>query len=280
MKFAKILSLVFIIWSLASCGNKKDTYDPNVYYTCSMHQQIHENKPGKCPICHMDLTKVVTDPNQKNTLKLSETQMELADIVVDTLRVGKISEEIQLHAKLTVNENNLKTIDSRVPGRIDRLYFKNTGDYIHKGDLLYSIYSEELLNAQKEYLFALDRLKANVNNPDYTQIVQSSKNKLLIWGMTETQIEKLKSSNDLSTSVPIYSKVAGTIQELKIKEGEYVFEGSSIMQIADLSTLWIEAQIFSNETEYIREHQPVNVIISAYPNETLNGKIDYKMPVN
>lgn len=278
MKTLKYYSILFFTIILFSCGSKQVANDPNIYFTCSMHQQIHENKPGKCPICFMDLTKVTIDPKQKNKIVLSETQIQLANIVIDTLKTGKISEEIQLHAKITINENNVKTINSRISGRIDKLYFKNSGDVIKTGDLLYELFSNELLSAQKDYLIAKDRLKANGNNADYAQIVNSAKNKLLLWGLTENQIEKLQSINDLKNTVSIYSKMSGTIQEISINEGDYVNEGTTVFKIVDLSTLWIEAQVFSNETDYVNENKAVDFVVSAFPNEKLHGKISFVSP--
>ena len=273
----KNLILFCILTFIFSCKTKVKP-DPNVYYTCSMHLQIHEKQMGKCPICFMELTKMVENKKNNKQIHLSESQIKLANIKVDTAKIADIGEEVQLHAKLTVNENNIQNISSRFSGRIDLLFFKNVGDHIEQGTPIFEIYSEEVLAAEKEYIMAMEHIASKTNQEDYERIAESTKNKLLLWGITEKQIVGLKSKQDIKRTITIYSQVSGCIQEINIRQGDYVMEGKSLFKVADLSSLWIEAQAFSNEMQQIEEKKEVTYQISAFPSEWMKGKVSFVSP--
>ncbi|HMC86481.1 MAG TPA: heavy metal-binding domain-containing protein, partial [Chitinophagaceae bacterium] len=117
---------------------------PDVYYTCSMHPQVHEAKPGKCPICKMELIAVNKSGNATDEIELSDQQILLGNIQVDTIRNGSIGEQVVLAATLNFDQQNENVISSTVMGRVDKLYYKNIGDYVTKGAKLFDLYSEEL----------------------------------------------------------------------------------------------------------------------------------------
>ena len=155
-KINNVLTLSFVVLLLLSCNSKVEApATDNSYYTCSMDPQVRENKPGKCPICRMELTKVEASTENSNTLKFSENQMKLANIKVDSVRLSSFSQEQTFTAKVVVDEEESSVIAARVMGRVDKLNFKSMGQYIHKGDVVFELYSEELSSAQKEYLIAL-----------------------------------------------------------------------------------------------------------------------------
>jgi len=216
---------------------------------------------------------------QPSGIKLSKAQMQLANIIVDTVKENTISNEIIFSGKLVVNENTKKVISSKVSGRVDKLNFKSTGDLINKGDTLYEIYSEDLQSAQKEYLLALEKQKKlSTTTNDFSSIIDAAGNKLLLWGMSSAQIEQLKNTATVKNTVPVYSTVSGYIQDIKISEGDYVMAGSTVYNLSDNSSLWLEAQAYSDELEYIKESAPITYIISALPDEELKGTISFVNP--
>ena len=177
----------------ASCKSKKEIPgDPDTYFTCSMDPQVIEYKPGKCPICHMELTPVKKSSGaKKDEIQLSEQQIQLGNIQTDTIRSGNIGDQVVLTATLNFDQMKTSSVSSRVMGRVERLYYKNLGDYIKKGSSLYDIYSEELNNAEQEYLLALDKKKAFADETtiDFDLLIQSAKNKLILW--PERQLEAI-----------------------------------------------------------------------------------------
>jgi membrane fusion protein, copper/silver efflux system len=221
----------------------------------------------------------VSGMEQPTNIKLSKAQMQLANIIVDSVKENTISNEIIFSGKLVVNENTNKVISSKVAGRIDKLYYKKTGDLINKGDILYEIYSEDLQSAQKEYLLALEKQKKlGTTANDFSQIIDAAENKLLLWGMSSGQIEQLKNTATIKNTVPVYSTVSGYIQDINISEGDYLMAGSTVFKLSDNSTLWIEAQAYSDEIEYIRESTPITYTISSFPDEELKGTISFVNP--
>lgn len=272
---------VMLILFMASCKGKNETpNDPDVYYTCSMDPQVVEYKPGKCPICKMELTQV-RKSKSKNPyeIQLSESQMKLGNVQVETISTGSIGVKMYLTATLNFDLYKSTSVSSRVMGRIENLYFKNLGDYVRKGDKLFDIYSEELNNAKQEYLLALEQQKTLDNSLiDFNQLIESAKNKLLLWGLTETQIQELAATRKATPLTSFFSPVSGYITTLDVKEGDYAMEGGTIIRLADLSTLWAEAQVYSSQMAELDRNGIAIVQIPDMPGKEFTGHIEYMNP--
>ena len=252
----------------------------DTYYTCSMHPNIMEPHAGKCPICGMNLIPVRKDYTPKtDEIKLSDQQIQLGNIHVDTIGIEIMGNETVLNATLNFDQQKLSSLSSRVMGRVDRLYYKNIGDYVKKGSPLFDVYSEELNNAKQEYLLALDR-RAVLDNSliNFNQVVQSAKTKLLLWGMTEAQVNTLEKNKNVAITTTVYSRESGYITSLGVEEGDYVTEGGTILQLADLSTLWAEAQVYSSELAQLNTNGIVSVKIPDLQGKELRGKIEFVNP--
>ncbi|HLD53485.1 MAG TPA: efflux RND transporter periplasmic adaptor subunit [Sediminibacterium sp.] len=276
-----IFILVFIIL-VSSCKNTiKEPIDPDTYYTCSMDPQVVEYKPGKCPICKMDLTPVKKRKGEsQDELELSEQQIQLGNILVDTIRNGTINDQLILTASLNFDQSKLYAVSSRVMGRVEKLYFKNLGEYVKKGSPLYEMYSEDLNNAKQEYLLAIDKKNAFSSQAiiDFDQLIQGAKNKLLLWGLTEMQLSELANTRKASPITTYYSTAGGYITQLDIREGDYVMEGGTIVKLADLSTLWVEAQVYSSQLADLQENSMVTVQLPDFNNKEIKGKLEFVNP--
>jgi membrane fusion protein, copper/silver efflux system len=274
------LGAMLIIF-VTSCKSKNDVpKDSDVYYTCSMDPQVVEYKPGKCPICKMELTQVRKSKSQNPyEIQLSENQIRLGNIQVDTLSTGLIGDKMYLTATLNFDLYKSTSVSSRVMGRIENLYFKNLGDYVRKGDKLLDIYSEELNAAKQEYVLALEKQKTfNTSIVDYDHLIESAKNKLLLWGLTERQIQELTPSSKINPLTSFYSSVSGYITTLDVKEGDYSMEGGTIMRLADLSSLWAEAQVYSSQLAELDKSGIATVQIPDVPGKEFTGRIEYVNP--
>lgn len=277
------LSLFFLlITSILSCNdNAKVAVDPDVYYTCSMDPQVVEYKPGICPICKMDLTPVQKKKGEKrDELQLSDQQVQLGNIKTATIRNGTLGDKWVLPATLNFDQNKTSVVSARIMGRIEKLYFKNIGDKIPVGAPLFELYSEELNNAKQEYLLALDRQKAfrDGMSIDMNQLVESAKNKLLLWGMNEAQVQELASTKKASSLTRFFSPASGTIIALNINEGDYTMEGGSILTLADMSTLWAEAQVYASQLADIDVNSTAQVQFPDLGNQTFSGKMEFINP--
>ncbi len=278
MKFILAVTMLFMF---ASCKTKKQETVISIdsYYTCSMHPQIHEEKPGKCPICGMTLIEVKNNgESMADGIMLSDQQVQLGNIQVDTIGRGKIGNNTVLNATLTPDETKSTAISSRIAGRIDKLYFKNAGDYLKKGDRLYDLYSESLNNAKQEYILALEKEKVLDHSiVDFKQLVESAKNKLLLWGMNTSQIAELEKTKKASNLTTFYSPLDGTITSFESHEGEYVAEGGTIFRLTDLSSLWAEAQVYTSQLSGIDVKGKARVRIPDIGKE-LDGRIELVNP--
>lgn len=281
-----LLLIVFglLLIAIPSCKTKPKvaavTKDPDIYYTCSMHPQVMEEHPGNCPICGMKMIQARKSQSQKpGEVQLSNLQMQLGNIQVDTIRDGSIGNDMVLTATLNFNQKKITAISARIAGRVDNLYFKNIGAYVHKGDKLFDLYSEELNNAKQEYILALQNQHELGNSLiDYKQLAESAKNKLLLWGMTESQINDLAATRKVSPLTSFYSTANGYITTLDIKEGDYVMEGGTVMQLADLSTLWAEAQVYTSQLSEIDSKGIATVQIPDLNNLEIKGEIAFVNP--
>ena len=278
-----LLPFLLILILLPPCrtGTKNTAgKDPDIYYTCSMDPQVVESNPGKCPICHMELTAVRKSRQQHpDEIKLSPEQIQLGNIRVDTIRSTSMGNETLLTGTVNFDQSALNAVSTRISGRIEKLYYKNIGDPIFKGARLYDLYSEALNNAQQEYLLILQKQKALGNSiVNYNDLAQSAQSKLLLWGMSALQLTELARAGKAATTTAFYSTAGGTITELGVKEGDYVAEGGTIIKMANLSKVWAEAQVYTSQRSAFNPSSTVSIQFPDLPGKTLQGKITFVNP--
>ena len=283
-----IILLVSVTTVFTACKHRPKTQllvstaQSKAYYTCSMHPQVHEEKPGNCPICSMKLIKVeLTNYNNKTAgnIMLTATQLQLAGIQTDTVRVENTGIEKTLSGTVTTDENKSEAISARIAGRVQQLFVRATGERITAGQPLYAIYSEDLQEAEKEYLLAKTQQKV-LRNPDvdYQQLVSAAQNKLQLWGLSSSQIKTLAASGKVSATTTIVSKINGTVSEISVHEGDYVTEGMPILKTQALGSLWVEGQLYANETVNYKENEKVNVSLPDMNGQVITGKIEFIDP--
>jgi membrane fusion protein, copper/silver efflux system len=279
--FALLLMLVF-----AACKPKPTTIAAKApvkaYYTCSMHPQIHEDHPGNCPICGMKLIKVEltgADGTITDHIKLTSTQLQLGNIQTDTVREENTGSEKTLTGTVTTDENAAEELSARIAGRIQALFVRTTGEKITIGQPVYFIYSEDLQEAEKEYLLALQQQKI-LHNPDvdYQQLINSAQNKLALWGLSSAQIKNLAATGKVSATTTVLSQINGTISDISVHEGDYVTEGMTILKTQALNNLWIQAQLYANETENYKENDNVTVTFPDLGGQVIKGKVAFINP--
>jgi Cu(I)/Ag(I) efflux system membrane fusion protein len=282
--FISLASFCFALIAL-SCrhsASKQQTAlgKDDVYYTCSMHPQVKEDHPGKCPICQMDLIAVPKSSMKSTTeIKLNAEQIRLGNIQVDTIGTGNIGDKMILPGTLNFNQQKLSSVGTRIDGRIEKLYIKRTGDYVQKGEKLYDLYSEQLNNAKQEYIAALQQEEKIGNSLiNYGAVVESAKNKLALWGMSAEQISELSNETQSSGLTRFYSPESGYVTSINVQEGGFAMEGSPIIQLADLSTLWAEAQVYTSQLASIDKTNHVNVRIPDLNNLNISGQIEFANP--
>ncbi|HEY4628410.1 MAG TPA: efflux RND transporter periplasmic adaptor subunit [Flavobacterium sp.] len=286
MNCIKNISILFLLFTALIACNTKNKEDhskhpakESVYYTCAMDPQIKESKPGKCPICHMDLTPVKNDESAANEIALSDQQIKLGNITMQTISESGNSLEETYTGVLTINQEKVKTLSSRAMGRIEKLYFKTTGDYISKNVAVYQLYSEDIAIAKQDYFTAYKQLAMPGDfGKNAKTMLNAAKQKLLFFGLSNTQIESIKQSNEISPYTTFYSTSSGYVTEIIATEGSYIMEGLGILKLADLNTLWLEAQVNVNYAKSIKIGQNAKISFTEYPDKTINAKVSFINP--
>lgn len=212
-------------------------------------------------------------------LALTEQERLLANIHIDTARIKTIFEETTLVGTAVVDERNIGIISSRARGRVDKLFVRNPGTYVKNGDPLYSLYSEELLSYENEYLLAIDENKTATSQNDITRrMMEAARKRLELWTLTDRQISELEKERKISPLITFYSNRSGYLTELLVREGEYAEIGSPMFRLADFHNLWIESQFYSSEIGYLKQSPVVDVEFEAFPGERIKAEIVYDNP--
>lgn len=287
MKQIIISTILLTILVLAGCKNKHQIHQATSgsYYTCPMHPSVVSSTPGSCPVCNMSLIKVEKKENdhtgqQSNFITIDKHQQELAGIETDTVRLRSITSASTIIGTVAIDEEQVKTISSRVKGRIDKLFVKSSGAYLKSGSPLYSIYSEQLQADEKEYLSLYEKSKTtSATSKLVNDLLSASKNKLFLWGLSEKQISDLETSGKANPLTTFYSSDAGYVIEVNITEGMYADEGSTLLKIASLTQVWVEAQLYSNEISAIAESKTFQVFSESNPEKVYKGTLVYNNPI-
>jgi len=286
MKKIKIIPFLFMVFAfLAACNGKNEEEhsenkaEENIYYTCSMDPQVKEDKPGKCPICHMDLTPMKKDNSASNEIALSDQQIKLGNISVRTISETESSLAENYTGVLAIDQQGMKTISARAMGRIEKLYFKTEGDYIQKNQAVYQIYSEDIAIAKQDYFAAYKQLSMPGDfGKNAKSMLNAAKQKLLFFGLSNGQIESIKTSSQISPYTTFYSTFSGYVSEITATEGSYVMEGAAIIKLANLSSLWLETQVNVNYAKSLKIGQTAKLSFADYPNKEINAKISFINP--
>ena len=275
------LSIFILLISFSACNSEKDVESEiasATTYTCPMHPQIVEKKPGSCPICGMDLVAVRVEGGDSPVLMLSESQILLANIKTAKAGLANIDNVVVLTGRVAENEALSEVVSSRVPGRIERLYVKEEGQKIEKGQALYDIYSEELLTYQQEYLLALEQYQQlGEEEPRYASFAESARRKLKLYGMTDAQIQKLAARKTTDPLITFVAPVSGVVTKVSALEGQYVQEGGRLYTLTRLDPLWVEAEAYQSELEKIKKGMEVAVKVAGFP-KPVKGKVVFVSP--
>jgi Cu(I)/Ag(I) efflux system membrane fusion protein len=257
------------------------------WWTCSMHPQIHQPKPGKCPICFMDLIPVTSEDTDvgERQISFSNAAIKLMEIETGPVERKFVEAEIRMVGKVDYDETRVKNITAWVPGRIDRLYVDFTGIMVSKGDHMVDLYSPELISAQAELLQAI-KAAENVKTATSELVtrttmatLEAAKEKLRLLGLNDEQIDKIESSGKPVTHITINSPMGGVVIHKNATEGLYVNTGTPIYQVADLSQLWVKLDAYESDLPWIRYGQNVEFAAEAYPGEVFKGRISFIDPV-
>jgi Cu(I)/Ag(I) efflux system membrane fusion protein len=267
-------------------------------WTCPMHPFIIKDRPGSCPICGMDLIKKISDaqqnvassPEQQRQLEqlgqiaLSPAQRVMANVAVQEAAVQALTKEITAVGVVQYDQSRQAKVTAWIAGRIDRLHVSTVGAAVNKERPVAELYSPELVASQQEYLLALksrDQLKHSAL-PSIAQngegLVASARQRLMLYGVKEHQIRELERAGQPIIRLPIYTPLSGVATEKLVQEGQYVNVGDPLFNIADLSRVWVELEVYENELPNLRVGQTVEISTAAVPGRPLQGRVALVYP--
>ena len=260
-------------------GEHEYVQDPKTQvWTCSMHPQIKMEKPGNCPICGMELIPLEEGSNgssesiASNEIVMTEEAIQLANIQTTVVKESDAAKEIRLLGRVKPDERLLFSQVSHIPGRIERLYVNFTGEKVYAGQKIVRIYSPELISAQKE-------LFETIKSKDvYPQLYKASRNKLKLWKLSDAQIDAIEKSGKVQEQIDILSDHSGYVMQRNVELGNYIMEGQTLFEIANLSKVWIMFEAYESDIPWIDINDKVTFTIQALPGKTFTGKVTYVDP--
>ena len=257
----------------------------NVRYICPMMCTPPQTEPGRCPVCAMELVPASSGGGNTDELSIQvdPAARRVANIRTAAVKAVPLTRKIRAIGELCYDEGTLKTLAAYVDGRLDRLYADYTGVVVEKGDHLALVYSPELYSSQVELLVAKRARQQNRSRlPSATysghDLYDSSRERLVEFGMTPSQIECLEEDDKASSRLHLCAPISGTVIEKLAVEGQYVKTGQPIYRLADLSTVWLMLELFPEDAASIRYGQQVEAQVQSLPGRKFTGRIAFIDP--
>jgi Cu(I)/Ag(I) efflux system membrane fusion protein len=248
-------------------------------WTCSMHPQIHQDKPGKCPLCAMDLIPLKTsvmpvgatpDPD---AIQLSDEAVALACIQTSVVVRSRPVKEIRLYGTIKPDERRLRSLVSHVSGRIETISVHYAGETVREGQIIATIYSPDLLNAQQELLEALQLATSQ------PVLLHAAREKLRLWKLADAQIAEIERTGRVSSTIDLLADAAGVVTAKRVEQGDYVGQGSVLFDLADLSSVWAVFDAYEADVPYLKTGDQVEYSLQTLPGKTFTGRISFIDPV-
>jgi RND family efflux transporter MFP subunit len=256
------------------------------YWVAPMDPTYISDKPGKSPM-GMDLIPVYEDEAEQKgvgTIAVEPNILQSMGVRTGNVELRPLARVIRAVGKVIYDERRLTQVNTKVDGWVERLYVKATGDRLSKGQPLLSIYSPELVSAQEEYLLALKNLKTSGKSPfpelaaGARRLAAASRRRLQYWDITPAQISILAKTGKVKKHLTLTSPVQGIVIRRMVTEGQFVQAGMPLLEVADLSTVWVEADIYGYELPWVKVGQKANMTLDDIPGKTFPGQVGYVYP--
>jgi Cu(I)/Ag(I) efflux system membrane fusion protein len=239
-------------------------------YVCPMHPQITSKEPGTCPICGMDLVVVDASSGESGTVQVSPAMLSQLGVRTEPAARRNIYRRIDTVGYISEDEDKIRNIALRTEGWIERLVVRSVGDAVKRGDLLFEVYSPVLVNAQDEYVQALDL--------DNKTLISASEDRLRALGVSDRQIAELRQSRKAKQLVSVFAPQNGVVTQIQGREGMMLAPAQPVMTLVDLSTVWLLVDVFERQADWVRVGQMAQATLPFLPNKVWKGKVEYIYP--
>ena len=262
-----------------------------VQYTCSMHPFIIRDAPGACPICGMALTPVKTEKNTPSGTEAGSEGIRIDPVTLQNMglrteRVTKrtLQRTIRTVGFVTIADDRQFSVNSKIEGWVERLFINRDGQPVKKGQGLLEIYSPELVAAQEEYLLAASSRTRLAGSPfpeiaaGADRLLEAARTRLRYWDISQEQIRSLERSGQVRKNVTLFSEHEGIVISKKVLTGARIMAGEELLKIADLSKVWIIADLYEYEIPWVKVGQRARVELPLADGKVIDGTITYLYP--
>src|ERR1051326_1185963 len=283
------------LW-LTGCGQSQ-TAQGQQLYTCGMHPQVIQNKPGNCPICGMKLTPVRKQngssatnaaPGSTNAdhaiaaepgiISIDPATTQNMDLRTGVVARGPLRRVIRTVGIVDYDETALSEVSTKFRGWVEKLYVDATGKQMHRGEPLFEIYSPELYLAETEYLLSFGSM-TNHENIAAELRRTASLTKLRYWDISDDQIAELERTRSAKKTLRVNAPRDGIVVEKMVVEGQMVEAGAKLYRLADLATVWVQAQVYEQDLPFIKLGQEAVVSLASQPDPKFRGRVTYLYPM-
>jgi len=280
-----IVLLLVLSWVIFGCGKGKETT------THQGHKEEVKQEAKKTD--DMEMKSLTMESIQKQgkmeevvpgTVQISPERQQLIGVKIGAVEMRPLEKVIRTVGRVDYDEKRIVTVSPKIGGWIEDLYVDFTGRFVKQGDPLLTIYSPELVSTQEEYLLALRAKKSLVKSPfpevasSGDSLAESARRRLKLWDISDDQIKTLEETGQAKKTLTLYSPFSGFVLEKSAYKGMNIMPGVALYKLADLSVVWLMADIYEYELPFIRLGQQASVQLSYIPGETFRGRAIYIYP--
>lgn len=240
-----------------------------LYWVAPMDANYKRDKPGKSPM-GMDLVPVYANAGEAGTVSIDPQVVQNLGVRTEKSELTRLWRGIDTVGYIDYDESKVSHIHLRTEGWIENLEVESEGERVKKGDFLFNLYSPELVNAQQEYVTAL--------SSENKSLSRASEQRLISLGVSDNQIKQLKKDYKIKQTISVYAPQDGVVSKMLVREGMFVKPSMRVMTLGDLSSVWLLAEVFERQVQWVETGQSAEVRLSFIPGELWEGKVEYIYP--
>ena len=251
----------------AGAGSEKQV----LYWYDPMVPDQHFDKPGKSPFMDMDLVPRYAGEETEGSISIDPRVVQNLGVRTAPAERGRLWRRIDTVGYVRADDNRVQFLQARVNGWIEALHVHTLNDPVRRGQLIAEIYSPDLYTAQEEFLLAL-------KHPDDPRWIAAARQKLGFLGLSPSQIDALEKSGKAMRRVNYYAPASGVVSKISVHPGAAVSAGMPLLEITDLSKVWVTAEVMESQADWIAAGRPVEISVDSLPGEIFEGTVDYLTP--
>ncbi len=257
------------------------------YWAAPMDPTYIRNEPGQSPM-GMDLIPVYEEEGEEkepaSTIRIDPVTIQNMGVRLGRVKRAILTKTIRTFGNITYDETRIYTVNTKFNGWIEKLYVNFAGEKVKKGEPLFDIYSPELVLAQEEYLLALQQ-QTSLSGSSYHDIresarrlLEASRTRLRYWDLSDAQIKQIEKTGKVQKNLTIYSPATGVVIKKQAFEGHFVKAGEHQYEIADLSTVWVDVEVYEYELPWVSMGMKADMELAYIPGKRFTGKVLYIYP--